>query len=131
MNSASGGLGRTRRDGGLREASAVAGEALATVAPALRGVLPDAETRVPGSQDRLRPIRDLELGEDRGQMVGDGLRRQAETARDLGVRHSRSEQGEDFPFPHSQLGKGISRRRRSCEEAQHPLHNAGSEDRFA
>jgi hypothetical protein len=41
----------------------------------LGSVLSDAEPGVPRPQDRLGPIGDLELGEDRGQMVGDGFRR--------------------------------------------------------
>jgi hypothetical protein len=44
------------------------------LAETLRAVLPNPEPSVPSSQDCLGSVCDLELGEDRGEMVGDGLR---------------------------------------------------------
>ena len=40
----------------------------------LRTVVTESEPGVPSPQDRLGPVGDLELGEDRGQVIGDGLR---------------------------------------------------------
>jgi hypothetical protein len=41
---------------------------------ALRRVPPNPEPGVPSPQDRLCSVPDLKLGEDRRQVVGDGLR---------------------------------------------------------
>jgi hypothetical protein len=40
----------------------------------LRPILASPQSGVPRPQDRLCPVPDLKLGEDRGQVVGDGLR---------------------------------------------------------
>jgi hypothetical protein len=57
----------------------------------LRTLLVDSESSVPRSQDCLSPVSDLELGEDRRQVVGDRFRRETEPHRDRGVWHCRGE----------------------------------------
>jgi hypothetical protein len=49
-------------------------ETYATKLERLRPILANPQPGVPRPQNRLRPIGDLKLGEDRGQVVGNSLR---------------------------------------------------------
>src|SRR5206468_3598835 len=69
--------------------------------PSLGGGAP--QTGLPGEHDRRGPAADLKLGEDRREVVADGLGRQAEPARDGRVRHAGREQVEHLALPGGQL----------------------------
>jgi hypothetical protein len=99
------GAGGRRRLAGARPAAD-----RARLAPAgLAGRAGAAKTGVPGQDDRLAPVGDLELAEDRGYVVGDGLRRDRHLPGDLGVAHACRYQVEHLAFP---AGQGLERNAR-------------------
>src|SRR5919201_5043141 len=70
-----------------------------------------AEPGLAGPYDRLGAIRDLELGEDVGDVVAHGLRAENEVARDLLVAPPLRDQLEQLALALGQLGEGLGRAR--------------------
>src|SRR5690348_9553120 len=63
------------------------------------------ETGLPRADDRLRPIRHLQLSEDAGHVVADRLQAEEELISDRLIVPAGGDQGENLPFPLGQLGE--------------------------
>ena len=83
----------------------------------VRGLLPGrvrvlrvgvSESGGAGDEARLRAIGDLELGEDAGDVVADGLLAEEEACGDLGVAPSLGEQLEYFELAFGELREGVA-----------------------
>ena len=90
-----------------------------------------AEPALADPRDRLCPVRDGQLGEDRREVVAHGLGGEPESAGDGPVALTGGGAVEDLPLPGCQLGEPhLGDRARAGEVAEDPRGNARPEDRF-
>src|SRR5947209_322586 len=72
----------------------------------IRGIRSLPQSNLPGSKHRLGAINNLQLAEDVGHMVADGLRAEHQILSNLGIAFAHSDQSQDFPLAFRQVREG-------------------------
>src|SRR5690606_5275726 len=95
--------------------------------PGSRGTCGVAEAGLPGQDDGLGAVGDVELEEDVRDVVADGLLAEEEGGGDLGVAAALGDEFEDLAFAFGELGKGgLARVGHLGEVGQHPAGDLGA-----